>query len=104
MSARPELLRQGAQRRGATCSIGFIATTLRPSEAGGGLAARLGISGPAGRTAVVLGPGESAPLPDGGSVRVIDIFASPDGTQTAAAIEVDEPREADAAPGIGARP
>ena len=91
MTGAPELLRQGAQRRGTSCSIGFIATKLRPSDAGGGIAARLGISSREGRTTVELGPGESAALPGGGSVHVVDIFVSPDGTQTAAAIEVAEP-------------
>ncbi|MEJ6489155.1 hypothetical protein PQI23_05390 [Leucobacter sp. USCH14] len=90
MSGAPELLRQGAQRRGTTCSIGFITTKLRASDAGGGIAARLGISSPDGRTAVELGPGETAPLPGGGTVHVVDIFVSPDGTQTAAAIEITE--------------
>lgn len=90
MTGAPELLRQGAQRRGATCSIGFITTKLRPSDEGGGIAARLGISSPDGRTTVELGPGESAALPGGGSVHIVDIFVSPDGTQTAAAIEVTE--------------
>ena len=94
MSGSPELLRQGSQRRGATCSIGFITTKLRSSDSGGGIAARLGISSPDGRSAVELGPGESAALPGGGSVRVVDIFVSPDGTQTAAAIEVIEAQPA----------
>lgn len=90
MSRAPELLRQGAQRRGRSFSLGFIGSSLRTSDAGGGIAARLGIAGPAGRTTVELAAGESAALPGGGSVRVIEIFVSPDGADTAAAIEIDE--------------
>src|SRR5699024_1885709 len=81
MSA-PELLRQGAQRRGTGFSLGFIASTLRTTADGGGIAARFGIASAAGRVAVELAAGESAPLPNGGSLRVIDIFVSPDGSQT----------------------
>lgn len=92
MTATPELLRQGTQRRGAAFSIGFIAARMRPSESGGGIVARLGIAGADGRTTVELAAGESAPLPGGGLLRVIEIFVSPDGTQTAAAIEVSEGR------------
>ncbi|MGX5697656.1 hypothetical protein ACWKWP_15775 [Agromyces soli] len=94
MTAAPELLRQGAQRRGPGFSIGFIGSTLRPSAAGGAIAARLGIAGAEGRSTVELGAGESAALPGGGSVRVIEIFVSPDGTRTAAAIEVVDGRDA----------
>jgi hypothetical protein len=90
MSAAPELLRQGAQRRGRGFSIGFIGSTLHPASAGGGIAARLGIAGTEGRTTVELAAGETAALPGGGSVRVIEIFISPDGSRTAAAIEVIE--------------
>lgn len=86
----PELLRQGTQRRGAGFTIGFIGSALRSSEAGGGMAARLGIAGPDSRVTVELAAGESAPLPGGGQVRVIDIFVSPDGEEIAAAIEVSE--------------
>jgi hypothetical protein len=86
----PELLRQGAQRRGRGFSIGFIASTLRPAGEGGALAVRLGIAGADGRRTVELAAGETAALPGGGSVRVVDIFVSPDGSQTAAAIEVVE--------------
>lgn len=91
MTGRPELLRQGAQRRGGSYSIGFIAAKLRPSDAGGGIAARLGVVWADGRTIVELGSGEAVALPGGGELRVIDIFVNPDGTQTAAAIEVTEP-------------
>jgi hypothetical protein len=90
VSPEPELLRQGTQRRGDGFVIGFLNSTLREADAGGGIVARLGITGPGTRAAVELAPGESAPLPGGGSVRVIDIFVSPDGSQTAAAIEVVE--------------
>ncbi|MBC9927461.1 MULTISPECIES: hypothetical protein [unclassified Leucobacter] len=93
MSAAPELLRQGAQRLGKSCSIGFIGSTLRTTDAGGGLAARLGISGPDGRKTVELAAGETAPLPAGGTLRVLEIFLSPDGTKAAAAIEVHEGAE-----------
>jgi len=88
VSHAPELLRQGAQRRGLGFSLGFIGSTLRTTAAGGGLAVRLGIASARGRATVELAPGESAPLPGGGSVRVIDIFVSPDGSETTAAIEV----------------
>jgi hypothetical protein len=90
MSRAPELLRQGAQRRGQSFSLGFIGSSLRTSDAGGGIAARLGIAGADGRTTVELAAGESAALPGGGSVRIIEIFVSPDGANTAAAIEIDE--------------
>lgn len=96
MTTSPELLRQGAQRRGPGFSIGFLGSKLRTSETGGGIAARLGIAGVDGRVTVELAAGESAPLPGGGAVRVVDIFVSPDGTQTAAAIEVVEGAGADA--------
>lgn len=90
MSPSPELLRQGTQRRGPGFSIGFLGSKLRPSDLGGGIVARLGIAGAQGRETVELAAGESAALPGGGSVRVIDIFVSPDGSETAAAIEVVE--------------
>jgi len=90
VSAGPELLRQGAQRRGAAFSIGFIGATLRHSDDGGGIVARLGIAGADGRATVQLGPGESTTLPGGGHVSVIDIFVGPDGSEAAAAIEVVE--------------
>lgn len=90
MSPSPELMRQGTQRQGSGFSIGFISSTLRESTAGGGLVARFGISSEAGRSSVSLAAGESTPLPDGGSLRVIDIFVSPDGAETAAAIEIIE--------------
>ena len=90
MTTSAELLRQGTQRRGPGFSIGFLGSKLRPTDAGGGLVARLGIAGAEGRTTVELGAGESAPLPGGGEVRVVDIFVSPDGEQAAAAIEVVE--------------
>jgi hypothetical protein len=92
----PELLRQGAQRRGRGFSLGFIGATVQGAAAGGGLVARLGIASADGRRTAELAAGESAPLPGGGSVRVIEIFVSPDGSQTAAAIEVDEGMEAPA--------
>ena len=66
MSPRPELLRQGSQRRGRGFSIGFIGSTLRTSEDGGGIAVRFGIAGPQGRTTAELAAGQSAPLPGGG--------------------------------------
>lgn len=90
MSAERELLRQGAQRRGASFTLGFIGSRLRSSEAGGGIVARLGIAGADGRVTVELAAGDSAPLPGGGVVRVIEIFVNPDGSETAAAIEVVE--------------
>lgn len=93
MSPRPELLRQGSQRRGRGFSIGFIGSTLRTSEDGGGIAVRFGIAGPQGRATAELAAGQSAPLPGGGTVKVIDIFVSPDGSETAAAIEVTEGAE-----------
>ena len=96
MSPEPELLRQGAQRRGRGFSLGFLGSTLRMSDAGGGVVARLGIAGADGRSTVELAAGESAPLPGGGTVRVIEIFVSPDGSRTAAAIEVTEGAEAPA--------
>lgn len=98
MTASPELLRQGTQRRGRGFSLGFIGSELRASNAGGGIVARIGIASPAGRHTVELAPGETAPLPGGGSLRVIDIFVSPDGTQTAAAIEVHEGQDPASAP------
>jgi hypothetical protein len=88
VSGSPELLRQGAQRRGPGFSLGFIGSTVRAAAAGGGLVVRLGIAGTDGRRTAELAAGESAPLPGGGSVRVIDIFVSPDGSEAAAAIEV----------------
>lgn len=55
MSPAPELLRQGTQRRGRGFSLGFIGSTPRPSDAGSGIAARLGIAGPDGtRTAAAI--------------------------------------------------
>lgn len=90
MSPAPELLRQGAQRRGRTFSLGFLGSTLRPSDAGGGIVARMGIAGADGRVTVELAEGDSAPLPGGGTVTVLNIFVSPDGSETAAAIEVTE--------------
>lgn len=90
MSADRTLMRQGTQHFGPGYSIGFISSTLRPSSAGGGIAARFGISGAAERQTVELGPGESAPLPGGGSLEVIDIFVSPDGSETAAAVKITE--------------
>ncbi|WP_061963211.1 hypothetical protein [Demequina aurantiaca] len=89
-----EVLRQGTQRRGNGFTIGFIRSTMRTSDEGGGIAARLGIASAKGRTAVELAAGESAPLPGGGSVKVIEILVSPDGSQTAAAIELTEGPEA----------
>lgn len=84
----PELLRQGAQLRREQYSIGFIGSTLRASSDGGGPAVRLGIAGGSERRTAELATGESAPLPGGGSVRVIEIFFSPDGSESAAAIEI----------------
>lgn len=88
MTPAPELLRQGTQRRGPGFSVGFIGCGLRESDAGGGLVARLGIAGEHGRQTVELAAGDSTELPGGGSLRVIDIFVSPDGLESAAAIEV----------------
>jgi hypothetical protein len=93
MTSAPELLRQGSQRRGHGFSLGFIGVAVRTSDAGGGAVARLGIAGTTGRTTVELGPGESAALPGGGSVHLIDIFVSPDGSSSAAAIEIVESAE-----------
>lgn len=93
MSGGPEILRQGTQRLGKSFSIGFIGSTLRTTDAGGGIAARLGIAGPEGRTTVELAAGETAPLPAGGTLRVLEIFLSPDGSEAAAAIEVLESGE-----------
>lgn len=90
MSPAPELLRQGTQRRGRGFTLGFIGSTMRPTDAGGGIAVRFGIAGADGRVTVELAAGESAALPGGGSVRVIDIFVSPDGSETAAALEIVE--------------
>ncbi|MGO3147137.1 MAG: hypothetical protein ACTIJ6_05605 [Leucobacter sp.] len=95
MSATPELMRQGTQRKGAGFSVGFISSTLRESSAGGGLVARFGISGEAGRSVVNLAAGESTPLPGGGSLNVIEIFVSPNGSETAAAILISERGETD---------
>lgn len=94
MTPAPELLRQGTQRRGPGFSVGFIGCGLRESDAGGGLVARLGIAGEHGRRTVELAAGDTAELPGGGSLRVIDIFVSPDGLESAAAIEVVEGAEA----------
>ena len=93
MPHTPEILRQGAQRLGRAFSLGFIGSTMRTSADGGGVVARLGIAGPDGRVTVALAAGESAPLPGGGTVRLVDIFVSPDGSDTAAAIEVVEGAE-----------
>lgn len=93
MSQTPEILRQGAQRLGRGFSLGFIGSKMRTSADGGGIVARLGIAGPDGRVTVELATGESAPLPGGGTVRLVDIFVSPDGSDTAAAIEVVEGAE-----------
>jgi len=87
-----ELLRSGTQRRGDAFVIGFLGSTLRESDRGGGMVVRFGISGAEGRTAVELAPGESAPLPGGGAVRLLEIFVSPDGLDSAAAIEVEDGR------------
>ena len=94
MTPEPELLRQGAQRRGRAFSIGFLGSTLRMSDAGAGVVARLGIAGADTRVTVELAAGESAPLPGGGTLNVIDIFVSPDGASTAAAIQVVEGADA----------
>lgn len=92
MSTDRTLLRQGTQRFGPGYSIGFISSALRPTSEGGGIAARFGISGASERHTVELGPGESAPLPGGGSLEVLDIFVSPDGAETAAAVTITEGR------------
>lgn len=88
MTTTPQLLRQGSQWRGENFTIGFIGSIMRTSDEGGGIAAKLGIADAAGRVSVALGTGESAPLPHGGTVRVIDIFVSPDGSETAAALDI----------------
>lgn len=88
MSTDRTLMRQGTQRTGPGYSLGFISSTLRPTSQGGGIAARFGISSASGRHTVELGPGDSSPLPGGGSLEVLEIFVSPDGAETAAAVTI----------------
>lgn len=92
MSNDRTLMRQGTQRSGPGYSIGFISSTLRPTEQGGGIAARFGISSASTRHTVELGPGDSSPLPNGGLLEVLEIFVSPDGAETAAAVTITDGR------------
>lgn len=92
-SERPKgahLLHQAAQHVGEDFSIGFGGSVLRTSEQGGGIAVELGIASKQGRTFATLGVGESAPIPGIGAVTIHDIYVSPDGSQVAAVIIIDE--------------
>ena len=91
MRVEQTVLRQGTQYRGDGYTIGYISTDLRPQDDGGGITARLGISGAAGRTSHTLAEGDEAPLPDGGAVRLVAIAVDASGSQAAASVEIHHP-------------
>ncbi|MFG6501903.1 hypothetical protein [Microbacterium sp. P05] len=84
------ILKQGTQHRGKGYSLGFVSLDVRPEAEGGGLTARIGISGAGGRTSVRLAEGDSAELPTGGSLRLAALAISPDGTSSAASLEITD--------------
>ncbi|MBZ4486553.1 hypothetical protein LQ938_06765 [Microbacterium sp. cx-55] len=89
------VLRQGTQYRGDGFRIGYISTDLRPAGDGGGITARFGISHPDGRSSHTLTEGEEAPLPGGGTLRLVGIALEANGSDASASVEIRVPDASD---------